>query len=163
MFLQDFLWAVTAGLRRLFPEMADCPVYYGRLLQGERTPCFYLPPPALRRQLWPCGRGRREIDLQLHYYPRQRKGAADKQQPGLAEQERIGEGLARGMTELFGRQRAYRGRDLRWQPGNDCLRFQAKYVYYTTPALEAADNLSLPEEGADLMQFLEGLEIAQIK
>ena len=38
--------------------------------------------------------------------------------------------------------------------GNEYLCFQAKYVYYTTLELEAADKLSLPPKGADLMQFL---------
>lgn len=155
--MQDFLWAAATKLRQLFPGSEVGPVYFGRLLQGERTPCFYLPPPALRRQLWPCGRVRREIDLTLHYYPRPSKAAAEKPDgawSGLAEQERIGEGLVRGMAELSGRLRAYRGHDLHWQAGNEYLCFQAKYVYYTTLELEAADKLSLPPKGADLMQFL---------
>ena len=155
--MQDFLWAAATKLRQLFPGGEVGPVYFGRLLQGERTPCFYLPPPALHRQLWPCGRVRREIDLTLHYYPRPSKAAAEKPDgawSGLAEQERIGEGLVRGMAELSGRLRAYRGHDLHWQAGNEDLCFQAKYVYYTTLELEAADKLSLPPKGADLMQFL---------
>ncbi len=157
--MQDFLWAVADRLRRLFPEGA--PVYFGRLLQGERTPCFYLPPPALRRQLWPCGRVRREIELELCYYPRQRRFSAEtaanssaaQNLSGLSEQERIGEGLVRGMGELTGRRRGYRGRELSWQAGNECLRFKARYVYYTTLELEAADGWSEPPAGADLMEF----------
>lgn len=157
--MQDFLWAVAAKLRRLFPE--GVPVYFGRLLQGEKTPCFYLPPPALRRQLLPCGRVRREIELELHYYPRQSRFAAEKTADraaagalsSMSEQERIGEGLVRGMGELAGRKRGYRGRNLVWQGGNDCLRFKAKYVYYTTLELEAADGWSELPAVAELMQF----------
>lgn len=147
--MQDFLWAVADKLRQF-----GSPVYFGRLWQGEKTPCFYLPPPSLRRQLLPCGRVRREISLALHYYPRQRKAAAAKvNETGIAEQTRIGEGLVRGMAELTGRQRGYRGRNLRWQPGNDFLSFQAEYVYYTTLELEAADGFSAPPESAELMKF----------
>ena len=87
--MQDFLWAAATKLRQLFPGGEVGPVYFGRLLQGERTPCFYLPPPELHRQLWPCGRVRREIDLTLHYYPRPSKAAAEKpdgELSGLAEE-----------------------------------------------------------------------------
>ena len=156
--MQDFLWAVADKLRRLglTGRQDKLALYFGRLWQGENTPCFYLPPPSLRRQLLPCGRVRREITLELHYYPRQRKLPDEKiNESGIAEQTRIGEGLVRGMGELQGRQRAYRGRNLCWQAGNDYLRFQAEYVYYTTLELEAADGYSDLPESAELMQFFE--------
>ena len=148
--MQDFLQALAKRLSQLFEE--KWPVYLGRLWQGEKTPCFYLPPPELQRRLLPCGRVRREIALELHFY-------ADKQ-PKLSR-EQVAEKLLRGLAAFAGEQRAYRGWDLRCdvagsgasQPGREYLRLRGRYVFYTTLELEAADGLSDWPEAAELMSY----------
>lgn len=145
--MRDFLQALTRRLEQLFGR--DWPVYFGRIWQGEARPCFYLPPPSLLRRPLPCGRVRREIGLELHFY-------GDK--PGWEQVEQAAEKLLRGLPELFGTCRNYRGRGLECDRvlaagGREYLRLRARYVYYTTLALEAADGLSDMPEAAELMAY----------
>ena len=101
-FLQDFLQALAKRLNQLFD--GKCPVYLGRIWQGEKTPCFYLQLPGLKRDELICGRVRREIDLELHFYADSRQDAA----AGLSC-DLVAEKLLRGLGALAGVRRAYRG------------------------------------------------------
>lgn len=178
--MQDFLQALAKRLSQLFEE--KWPVYLGRLWQGEKTPCFYLPPPELQRRLLPCGRVRREIALELHFYadkqPKLGKSgepvrnselsrSGEQRQSGelvrnaALSREQVAEKLLRGLAAFAGEQRAYRGWDLRCdvagsgasQPGREYLRLRGRYVFYTTLELEAADGLSDWPEAAELMSY----------
>lgn len=151
--MRDFWQALAWQLGRIFGRR--WPVYLGRIWQGEKTPCFYLPPPELQRRLLPCGRVRREIGLELHFYA-DKQGGAD----GL-NREQAAEKLLRGLAAFAGLQRAYRGWDLRCdlaadgqdRLGREYLRLRGRYVFYTTLELEAADGLSGLPETAELMSY----------
>lgn len=149
--MQDFLQALAKRLNQLFD--GKCPVYLGRIWQGEKTPCFYLQLPDLKRHELICGRVRREIDLELHFYADSRQEAA----AGLSC-DLVAEKLLRGLGALAGVRRAYRGWDLQCGPagngaGQEYLRFKARYVFFTTLELEAADGLSDLPAAAELMSY----------
>lgn len=162
--MRDFLRALAKRLSQLFEE--QWPVYLGRLWQGEKTPCFYLPPPELQRRLLPCGRVRREIALELHFYADKLPKLGESGEPSqngelVLSREQVAEKLLRGLAAFAGGQRAYRGWDLRCdvaggatgQPGREYLRLRGRYVFYTTLELEAADGLSDWPEAAELMSY----------
>lgn len=128
-----------ARLREIFGE--DCCLFYGRVLQGQREPCFYLQPQAVERRLLTGGRVWRKVALELHYYP----AAAGS----LDEQAATGEKLLKELVSLEGELRAYRGQDMVYRVGSEYLRFGVAYEFYTTVAQEAEEVV-----GGELMEVL---------
>lgn len=147
--LKDFLRALAASLRGLVGE--DYPLYYGRVLQGAAEPCFLLTPPEVSRRALSSGRVLREYGVDLRFYP--------GKDPDLYSQQSMGESLICALDELFGEERNYRGRELKYQPGEQYLSFSAHYEFYTVKELEQAADREL---NRDMMLEL-GFEIGKIE
>lgn len=136
---RDLLVALVGRLREIFGD--ECAVFYGRVLQGQREPCFYLRPQAVERRVLTGGRVWRRVALELHYYPLL-AGSLD-------EQAEVGEKLLRGLVCIDGEQRAYRGQEMAYRVGSEYLCWSAAYEYHTTAEQEAADS-----GGSELMEVL---------
>lgn len=143
----DFIRGLAARLHGLFD--GKYPVYWGRLPQGERRPGFFIPPVQVERREQPCGRIWRQLRLELHFYTKA-VGLSE-----LALQEQVGERLLRELGNIEGAGgRQYRGRELKYQPGEEFLRLWGRYEFYTTLEQE---RLAAGEELAagEIMQELE--------
>ena len=124
--MRELIQAVAGQLNRLFA--GAYPVYWGRMPQEEKRPCFYILPPKLERRELPCGRVWRQAGLELHFY------GGGQGLAGLALQEQVGERLLRELSEIKAKAggRSFRGRGLGYQPGERYLSFSGRYEYYTT-------------------------------
>ncbi len=136
---QDLLVALVGRLQEIFGD--ECGLFYGRVMQGQREPCFYLQPQAVERRLLAGGRVWRKVALELHFYP-EAAGSLD-------EQTAAGEKLLRGLSCLTGKLRAYRGQEMAYRVGSEFLRFAVAYEFYTTVAQEAEETA-----GGELMEVL---------
>lgn len=144
--MKDFLRALAEKLAELFGE--DCRLYYGRVLQGAKRPCFFVQPPRVCRQTLPGGRVKREYGVVLRFYD----GPADEQSNGY-EQQQVGERLLVGLQLLHGEKRCYRGRELSYEPGAEFLQVQGEYEFYTTPELECDEELLPTGELMEIFGF----------
>lgn len=124
--IRDFLQALAGCLRELLGE--EYPLYFGRVLQGAKKPCLVLEPPEVSRRVLSAGRVQREYGVELRFYP----AKAD----GLLEQQKMGERLICALDELFGADRNYRGRELKYVPGEEYLLVSARYDVITLKSLE---------------------------
>ncbi len=127
---RDLTAALAGKLREIFGS--ECVLFYGRVRQGQREPCFYLLPQTVERRLLNGGRVWRRVVMELHYYP------ADRDDPD--EQIAVGEKVLRGLAVLEGAKRSYRGQDMSYCPGSEYLRCRIAYEYYTTADLEAEES-----------------------
>lgn len=133
--MKDFLQALAGCLKAQMAE--DVPLYFGQVLQGLQRPCLLLLPPKVSRRVLSGGRVQREYEIDLRFYT---GGNAD-----MYEQQRIGEKLIYALDELFGRERNYRGRELRYVPGEEYLNVTARYELMTLKSLEQGNDEGLNE------------------
>jgi hypothetical protein len=140
--MNDFLRALAKRLGELFGE--EYALYYGQVLQGQRSACFFVQPPGVERAILPGGRIKRTYALEIHFYP--------GKQDGQSLQQQIGEKLVCGLNVLVGEKRSYRGRDLTYEVGEDYLKFSAEYVFYTTAELETDDEY-VAKHGDLMLEF----------
>lgn len=146
--IKDFLRALARGLRDL--AGGKYPLYYGRILQGAKEPCFLLAPPEASRLVLSNGRVQRKYDVELRFYP---GGRAE-----IFEQQRMGERLICALDELFGEERNYRGRELKYRPGEQYLTLSARYEFYTVKGRE--QDMTGEISGDMMLEFGFALAIA---
>lgn len=143
----DFIRGLAARLQAAFD--GKYPVYWGRLPQGERRPGFFIPPLQVERRELPCERVWRQMRLELRFYAE----AAGLSEPAL--QEQVGERLLRELEYIEGADgRRYRGRELKYQPGEEFLRFWGRYEFYTTREQERLAAGEAPAAGEVMQELL---------
>lgn len=127
--MNDFLRALAECLKNLPGE--EYPLYYGRILQGAEKPCLVLVPPSVSRQRLSGGRVRREYGVNLRFYPT----GAD-----MCEQQEMGEKLICALDELLGERMNYRGREMKYEPGEKYLLVSARYEVIIPLSLEQQEE-----------------------
>lgn len=128
--IRDFLMALSGRLKEVLGD--ECPLYFGRVLQGAKRPCVVLEPPEVSRRVLSAGRVQREYGVSLRFYP--------GQEDGLFAQQQMGEKLICALDELFGESRNYRGRELKYELLNEYLQVSVRYDVITLKSLELAED-----------------------